>query len=68
MQQSVDTLTEVAKKEGIFNAADPAYPNYALDTYSGAQLYGAANARRLRAIQARVDPNGVMGLAGGFRF
>lgn len=66
MQQSIDYLTEVAKKEGIFNEGDPAYPNYALDTYSGAQLYGA-NVGRLRRIQQRVDPNGVMELAGGFR-
>ncbi|KAL2062001.1 hypothetical protein VTL71DRAFT_6267 [Oculimacula yallundae] len=68
MQQSIDTLTEVAKKEGIFNSDDPVYPNYALDTYSGAQLYGATNTRRLRDIQQKYDPNGVMGLAGGFRF
>ncbi|PVH70506.1 hypothetical protein DL98DRAFT_661110 [Cadophora sp. DSE1049] len=66
MQQSIDYLTEVAKKEGIFREEDPAYPNYALDTYSGAQLYGT-NVGRLRRVQQRVDPNGVMGLAGGFR-
>jgi len=66
MQQSIDYLTEVAKKEGIFDEGDPAYPNYALDTYGGAQLYGG-NVGRLRRVQERVDPDGVMGLAGGFR-
>ncbi|KAH7311067.1 hypothetical protein BKA65DRAFT_163435 [Rhexocercosporidium sp. MPI-PUGE-AT-0058] len=67
MQQSIDYLTEVAKKEGIFNGNDPAYPNYALDTYSGAQLYGG-NVARLRRVQARVDPDNVMRLTGGFSF
>lgn len=66
MQQSVDTLKAVAKAEGIYNDASPAYPNYALSTYKGEQLYGAANAARLRAIKAQVDPNGVMDLTGGF--
>ncbi len=68
IQQSIDTLTEVAKKEGIYSPDLYAYPNYALDTYSGPQLYGPVNTRRLKAIQARYDPNGVMQLAGGFSF
>ncbi|CCG85154.1 Predicted protein [Taphrina deformans PYCC 5710] len=67
MQTSIDTLTQVAMDEGIY-AADPAYPNYALSTYSGAQLYGETNAARLRDIKAAVDPDGVMDLAGGFTF
>lgn len=67
MQQSIDHLTDIAKAEGIFTDA-PAYPNYALDTYSGAQLYGETNAARLRAIQEQYDPNGVMELTGGFSF
>jgi len=68
MQQSVNHLTEVAKAEGIYSEDMYVYPNYALDTYTGAQLYGPTNAARLRAIQARYDPNGVMQLAGGFTF
>ncbi|KAL6717473.1 hypothetical protein ACLMJK_005388 [Lecanora helva] len=66
MQQSVDTLTAVAKREGILNPASTAYPNYALSTYSGSQLYGSTNAARLRKVKADVDPNGVMDLTGGF--
>ena len=66
MQQSVDTLTAVAKGEGIYDADLTAYPNYALSTYTGDQLYGPANAARLRKIKAAVDPNGVMDLTGGF--
>lgn len=68
MQQSVSYLTEVAKKEGIYSEDLYAYPNYALDTYSGNQLYGPKNAAKLRAIQAKYDPKKVMQLAGGFTF
>ncbi|TVY78430.1 Bifunctional solanapyrone synthase [Lachnellula suecica] len=68
MQQSINHLTQVAMDEGIYSADLYAYPNYALDTYTGAQLYGPTNAARLRTIQAQYDPNGVMELAGGFTF
>jgi len=66
IQQSVDYLTEIAIAEGIYY--NVTYPNYSLDTYTGPQLYGATNAARLRAIQAEIDPAGVMELAGGFSF
>lgn len=66
IQQSIDYLTEVAKAEGIYDPDMYAYPNYALDTYTGVQLYGPTNTKRLRAIQAQYDPEDVMLLAGGF--
>ena len=66
IQESVDKLTAVAKAEGIYDPDLTAYPNYALGTYKGDQLYGSANAARLRSIKAQVDPNGVMDLTGGF--
>lgn len=66
IQQSIDTLTQVAINEGIYNAAIPAYPNYALGTYSAQQVYGTVNAQRLSAIRAVYDPARVMDLAGGF--
>ncbi|ESZ97703.1 hypothetical protein SBOR_1890 [Sclerotinia borealis F-4128] len=66
MQQSIDHLTEIAKAEGIYAEDAYAYPNYALSTYSGAQIYGPKNAARLREIQAKYDPNQIMLLAGGF--
>lgn len=66
MQQSIDHLTAVARAEGIFAEGAAVYPNYALNTYTGPQLYGQTNAARLRGIQAKYDPNGVMQLAGGF--
>lgn len=66
MQQSINYLTEVAKAEGIYDPEMYVYPNYALDTYTGAQLYGPTNSARLRAIQSQYDPTGIMLLAGGF--
>lgn len=66
LQDSVDHLLAVAKAEGIYSSDLTAYPNYALSTYKGDQLYGATNAARLRAIKAQVDPEGVMDLTGGF--
>jgi hypothetical protein len=67
MQQSLNHLTEVAKSEGIF--VEGSYPNYALATASGTELYGATNAARLKKIQNKYDPNGIMsGLTGGFTF
>lgn len=68
MQQSINYLTKVAKSEGIYSAELYAYPNYALDTYTGSQLYGPTNAARLRSIQSQYDPDRVMELAGGFTF
>jgi hypothetical protein len=68
MQQSIKHLTEVAKQEGIYDPEMYAYPNYALDTYTGPQLYGPTNAARLKAIQVQYDPEEVMLLAGGFSF
>ena len=66
MQASVDLLKTVARSEGIYNEASPAYPNYALSTYNGDMVYGPTNAARLRAIQKQVDPSGIMYLTGGF--
>lgn len=65
MAESVNRLIKVAKAEGIFDESQPVYPNYALSSYKGEQLYGA-NTARLRVIQKEVDPHGVMFLSGGF--
>lgn len=66
MRESLGRLKQVAISEGIY--LDGLYPNYALETTSGVELYGAVNAARLRALQNRFDPDGVMRLAGGFSF
>ncbi|KAI9727246.1 MAG: hypothetical protein M1828_006865 [Chrysothrix sp. TS-e1954] len=67
MQQSVDHLTAIAKAEGIYSPDFSTYPNYAPSHYTWDQVYGATNAARLRSIRAKVDPDMVMELAGGFR-
>ena len=61
----MDRLTAVAKQEGIWDPELTAYPNYALSTYGGEQLFGG-NVERLRAVKQSVDPDGVMELSGGF--
>ena len=43
------------------------YPNYALFSTPLEDMYGA-NVPRLREIRAEIDPEDVMGLAGGFKF
>ncbi|PMB70683.1 putative FAD-linked oxidoreductase [Beauveria bassiana] len=68
MQQSIDYLIKVATAEGISDTGMLAYPNFALHTYAGAQIYGSKNTARLRDIQFQYDPAGVMFLAGGFSF
>lgn len=66
MVNAVSELREVAKQEGIFDESSAIYPNYAIAGTTAEQLYGPANAARLRTIKASLDPNGVMNLAGGF--
>ncbi|KAJ7027402.1 FAD-binding domain-containing protein [Mycena alexandri] len=67
LQQSAQHLTEVAINEGQAIADAPLYTNYALYDTPLERIYGA-NLPRLRAIKAEVDPDNVMGLAGGFKF
>lgn len=67
MKQSTERLRQVAVSEGILPSDFTVYPNYALADTSSTQLYGAANAARLRTIKSQVDPNGIMELAGGFQ-
>lgn len=66
MVNAISELREVAKQEGIFDESSAVYPNYAIAGTTAEQLYGSANAARLRTIKASVDPDGVMNLAGGF--
>ena len=53
-----------AEGQNITNAFQ--YSNYALEEVTAEQLFGA-NVPRLQAIQAAVDPDGVMKLAGGYK-
>lgn len=63
---SIANIKQVAINEGIFKDTFTAYPNYAIGDTTAEELYGSANAARLRAIKASVDPDKVMELAGGF--
>ncbi|KAJ7833877.1 FAD-binding domain-containing protein [Mycena olivaceomarginata] len=67
LQQSAQHLTDLAISEGQDIAQAPLYTNYALYDTPLERIYGG-NVARLRSIKARVDPDGVMGLAGGFKF
>jgi hypothetical protein len=60
-------LRSAAVKDGqdIVHAA--VYPNYALFDTPLEDMYGE-NVPRLRALRRAIDPEDVMGLAGGFKF
>ncbi|KAH6914745.1 hypothetical protein BKA70DRAFT_1093662 [Coprinopsis sp. MPI-PUGE-AT-0042] len=67
LRSTVGVIEQAARSEGQFNVGDrPLYPNYAMQDVSLERIYGA-NLPRLRALKARVDPDNVMGLAGGFK-
>ncbi|KAJ7730429.1 hypothetical protein B0H16DRAFT_1677064 [Mycena metata] len=67
LKESVRHLTDVAVQLGQPVADAALYANYALGDTPLERIYGN-NPPRLRAIKARVDPQNVMGLAGGFKF
>ncbi|KAJ7840337.1 hypothetical protein B0H13DRAFT_2239523 [Mycena leptocephala] len=60
-------LTDIAVGEGQAITQAPLYTNYALYDTPLERIYGD-NVARLRTIKAAVDPDNVMGLAGGFKF
>jgi hypothetical protein len=67
LRQTTDAVRAAAVADGQ-NVADAfSYGNYALFGTPIERLYGA-NLARLSAIRSVVDPNGVMTLAGGFKF
>jgi hypothetical protein len=67
LRQSTDTVRAAAVADGQDVGGAFSYSNYALFGIPIDRLYGA-NLNRLGAIRSRVDPNGVMALAGGFKF
>ncbi|KAI9450556.1 FAD dependent oxidoreductase [Russula earlei] len=66
LQQSTNAVRAAAIADGQDVANAALYGNYALFGTPVESLYGA-NLQRLRDIRSRVDPKGVMGLAGGFK-
>ncbi|KAG6907725.1 hypothetical protein DXG01_007583 [Tephrocybe rancida] len=66
-RQSITHIREVALSEGQDVANAAVYPNYAIYDTPLEDLYGDT-VLALRALKASVDPDNVMGLAGGFKF
>ncbi|KAF5336337.1 hypothetical protein D9611_006750 [Ephemerocybe angulata] len=68
---AIERVTKALEDELVAEGHDdvitaPLYPNYVLGDTPLVRLYGS-NLPRLRAIKRRVDPENVMGLAGGFK-
>ncbi|KAF5337654.1 hypothetical protein D9758_013012 [Tetrapyrgos nigripes] len=66
-RQSAAHITQVALDEGQQVENAPHYVNYALYDTPIEKIYGAS-LDKMRSVKARVDPDDVMGLTGGFKF
>ncbi len=62
-----DTIRNVAVAEGQSVSHAAKYPNYALFGTPLEDMYGG-NVERLHKIRVAIDPEDVMGLAGGWKF
>jgi hypothetical protein len=62
-----DTIHAAALADGQNVSHAAVYPNYALFGTPLEDMYGG-NVERLRKIKAAIDPEDVMGLAGGWKF
>ena len=67
IRATVERLETYAIENGLSDADAYVYPNYAIFGTPLEKMYGA-NVPRLQAIKKAVDPENVMGLAGGFKF
>ena len=68
IEKSVNRLSTVAKAEGLFSDNPMAlYGNFVNANTPLADIYGD-NLPKLRALKGKIDPDNVMGLAGGFKF
>ena len=68
VKETAKRLTVIAEAEGLLHK-DPSivYGNYAHAETPLEHIYGE-NLTLLRKLRARIDPDNVMGLAGGFKF
>ena len=67
-RETINRLSVVAKAEGLLLNDPPAlYGNYVDAETPLVDIYGE-NLQILQALQAKIDANNVMGLAGGFKF
>jgi len=67
IKASGKVIFDAAIAEGQQIADAPEYPNYALFDTPITQIYGS-NLPALKSLKAQVDPQNVMGLAGGYKF
>ena len=67
IREGADSLLAAAVKDGQDVKHAAVYPNYALFDTPLEDMYGT-NVARLRAVRLAIDPEDVMGLAGGFKF
>jgi hypothetical protein len=68
VEESVNRLTAIAQAEGLLPDHPPVlYGNYVDSNTPLRDIYGD-NLPSLQALKAKIDPNNVMGLAGGFKF
>ena len=67
MQNITEEIRAIAIEEGQDVGDATVYGNYAIGVQEQARVYGG-NIPRLTAIRERIDPTGVMALAGGFKF
>ena len=67
LRQNTDEARAAVLADGQDLSHAVIYVNYALFDTPLKEMYGA-NVPRLRKIRAEVDPEDVMGLAGGFKF
>jgi FAD/FMN-containing dehydrogenase len=67
-EETIRRLSVAAKAEGVLLTDPPAlYGNYVDANTPLVDIYGE-NLPILQALKAKIDPNNVMGLAGGFKF
>ena len=67
LRQIAHAIRTTALEDGQDISNATVYPNYALYGTPLKDMYGG-NVERLRAIRAAIDPDDVMGLAGGWKF
>ncbi len=67
IRESADSLRAAALKNGQDVEHAAVYPNYALFDTPLEDMYGQ-NVPRLQSLRCAIDPEDVMGLAGGFKF